>query len=77
MKIGVSLLNNWGIEDVHALVGLASRAEELVALCRWFIRIRWVAAGALFGVVAVTRWLVGIQLHLAQLFGHIDSVSGN
>ena len=29
MKIGVSLLNNWGIEDVHALVGLASRAEEL------------------------------------------------
>ena len=29
MRIGCSLLNNWGIEDVHALVGLASRAEEL------------------------------------------------
>lgn len=28
MKLGFSLLNNWGIEDVHALVGLASRAEE-------------------------------------------------
>jgi probable F420-dependent oxidoreductase len=29
MKIGFSLLNNWGIEDVQALVGLAERAEEL------------------------------------------------
>jgi probable F420-dependent oxidoreductase len=29
MRIGFSLLNNWGIEDVSALVGLASRAEEL------------------------------------------------
>src|SRR2546427_3880927 len=29
MRIGVSLLNNWGIEDAQALVGLASRAEEL------------------------------------------------
>jgi probable F420-dependent oxidoreductase len=29
MKIGFSLLNNWGIEDAQALVGLASRAEEL------------------------------------------------
>ena len=29
MKIGVSLLNNWGIADVHALVDLAGRAEEL------------------------------------------------
>lgn len=29
MRIGVSLLNNWGIEDVQALVGLARRAEEL------------------------------------------------
>lgn len=29
MRIGISLLNNWGIEDVQALVGLASRAEEL------------------------------------------------
>jgi probable F420-dependent oxidoreductase len=29
MKIGVSLLNNQGIADVHALVDLAVRAEEL------------------------------------------------
>src|SRR5213594_4028964 len=29
MKIGVSLLNNWGIADVQALVGLAERAEAL------------------------------------------------
>lgn len=29
MRIGVSLLNNQGIEDVHALVDLACRAEEL------------------------------------------------
>jgi probable F420-dependent oxidoreductase len=29
MKIGVSLLNNWGIDDVHALVELAVRAEQL------------------------------------------------
>jgi probable F420-dependent oxidoreductase len=29
MKLGFSLLNNWGIEDVHALVDLAVRAEEL------------------------------------------------
>ena len=29
MKIGISLLNNWGIEDPQALVDLASRADEL------------------------------------------------
>lgn len=29
MKIGFSLLNNWGIDDAEALVGLAVRAEEL------------------------------------------------
>jgi probable F420-dependent oxidoreductase len=29
MKIGFSLLNNWGIDDVHALVDLAARAEAL------------------------------------------------
>ena len=28
MRIGFSLLNNWGIEDAQALVGLARRAEE-------------------------------------------------
>src|SRR5262245_65046421 len=29
MRLGVSLLNNWGIADVQALVGLAERAEGL------------------------------------------------
>ena len=29
MRIGFSLLNNWGIEDASALVDLATRAEEL------------------------------------------------
>ena len=29
MKIGFSLLNNWGIDDAQALVDLACRAEEL------------------------------------------------
>jgi probable F420-dependent oxidoreductase len=29
VRVGFSLLNNWGIEDVQALVGLAVRAEEL------------------------------------------------
>jgi len=29
MKIGISLLNNWGFEDVQVLVGLAERAEAL------------------------------------------------
>src|SRR2546429_8190285 len=28
MKLGVSLLNNWGIDDAQALVDLAGRAEE-------------------------------------------------
>jgi hypothetical protein len=27
MQIGISLFNNWGIEDVQALVQLAVRAE--------------------------------------------------
>ena len=29
MRIGISLLNNWGFDDAHALVELASRADEL------------------------------------------------
>jgi hypothetical protein len=28
MQIGVSLCNNWGVEDVQSLVQLARRAEE-------------------------------------------------
>src|SRR4030095_16895931 len=29
MRIGFSLLNNWGVADVQALVDLGSRADEL------------------------------------------------
>jgi len=54
---------------VPSLEPFASRSEGLLALCRWFIRLRWLAVAALFAVVAGTRWLVGIQLPLAQLFG--------
>jgi probable F420-dependent oxidoreductase len=35
MHIGISLLNNWGIEDVQALVQLASQAEALGFASVW------------------------------------------
>ena len=35
MHIGISLLNNWGIEDVHAVVQLAIRAEALGFASVW------------------------------------------
>jgi probable F420-dependent oxidoreductase len=35
MQIGISLLNNWGIEDVHALVQLAARAEAFGFASVW------------------------------------------
>jgi alkanesulfonate monooxygenase SsuD/methylene tetrahydromethanopterin reductase-like flavin-dependent oxidoreductase (luciferase family) len=35
MQIGISLHNNWGIEDVQALVALASRAETLGFASVW------------------------------------------
>jgi probable F420-dependent oxidoreductase len=35
MQIGISLLNNWGIEDVQSLVQLASRAEALGFASVW------------------------------------------
>jgi probable F420-dependent oxidoreductase len=35
MHIGISLLNNWGIEDVRALVDLATRAEALGFASVW------------------------------------------
>ncbi|MBM4040337.1 MAG: HAMP domain-containing histidine kinase [Planctomycetes bacterium] len=54
---------------VPSIEPFASPVEGLLALCRWFIRLRWLAAAALFGIVAVTRWVVGIRLPLAQLFG--------
>lgn len=43
--------------------------EGLMVVCRWFIRMRWLAVVSLFVIVAVTRWGVGIQLHLRELFG--------
>jgi probable F420-dependent oxidoreductase len=35
MKLGFSLLNNWGIDDAQALVDLACRAEELSVDSVW------------------------------------------
>jgi probable F420-dependent oxidoreductase len=35
MQIGISLLNNWGIEDVQVLVQLATRAETLGFASVW------------------------------------------
>jgi probable F420-dependent oxidoreductase len=35
MQIGISLLNNWGIEDVQALVALAIRAEAFGFAAVW------------------------------------------
>jgi hypothetical protein len=41
MQIGISLQNNWGIEDVQALVQLATRAETLGQNCRHPGRAEW------------------------------------
>jgi len=54
---------------VPSIESFATPAEGLVALCRWFVRLRWVAVAALFAVVAVTRWVAGIGLPVPQLFG--------
>src|SRR5256886_14751418 len=35
MKIGFSLLNNWGVEDAQALVDIACRAEERGVASVW------------------------------------------
>src|SRR5918994_193536 len=35
MQIGFSLHNNWGVEDVQALIELASKAEELGFASVW------------------------------------------
>ncbi len=54
---------------VPALEHFASPAEGVMALCRWFVRMRWLAVVALFLVVSLTHWVVGIALPLPQLFG--------
>ncbi len=54
---------------VPALEHFASPAEGVMALCRWFVRLRWLAVAALFVIVSVTEWLVGIALPLPELFG--------
>ena len=54
---------------VPAMESFHDPAEGLVVLCRWFIQMRWLAVVALFAIVAVTRWVVGIRLPLGELFG--------
>ena len=54
---------------VPAMESFSGPAEGLVAVCRWFIRLRWLAVVALFAIVAVARWVVGIRLPLRELFG--------
>ncbi|NQT88815.1 HAMP domain-containing histidine kinase [bacterium] len=51
------------IESFHGPI------EALMALNRWFVRIRWAAVAALFIILAATRWLVGIGLPLDLLMG--------
>lgn len=45
----------------------ASPVEEMIALCRWFVRMRWVAIVFLLVTLAGTRWALGIPLALAPL----------
>ncbi|TFG88341.1 MAG: hypothetical protein E4H17_02505, partial [Gemmatimonadales bacterium] len=52
-----------------AIESFRGPVDALMALNRWFVRIRWAAVAALFVIVAVTRWLIGSQLPLDQLLG--------
>lgn len=54
---------------VPELESFASPVDGLMALCRWFIRLRWLAVAALVVIVSVTRWAIGIKLPLRELFG--------
>ena len=54
---------------VPAMEHFTGPAEGVMAVCRWFIRLRWLAVAMLFLIVGVTHWLVGIQLPLRELFG--------
>jgi signal transduction histidine kinase len=52
-----------------AIESFRGPVEALMALNRWFVRVRWAAVVALFVIVAGTRWVVGIQLPLGHLMG--------
>jgi hypothetical protein len=54
---------------IPAMESFTGPVGGLMALCRWFVRVRWLAVAALFVIVAVTRGLVGIRLPLEQLVG--------
>lgn len=51
------------MESYHGPVG------GLMALNRWFVRVRWLAVVAHFVILAATQWVVGIRLATDQLVG--------
>jgi len=55
--------------QVPTMESFTGPVEGVMAVCRWFIRMRWLAVAALFLIVSVTQWVVGIRLPLARLFG--------
>ncbi|NQT54462.1 HAMP domain-containing histidine kinase [bacterium] len=47
--------------------GVASSADETVALCRWFVRVRWLAGIFLFAVAGLARGALGIPFWEAPI----------
>ena len=55
--------------QVPTMERFSGPVEGVMAVCRWFIAMRWLAVVSLFAIVAVTRGIVGIHLPLTHLFG--------
>jgi signal transduction histidine kinase len=47
----------------------AGPVEGLMALNRWFVRMRWAAVAAHFAILGIVRWIVRIDLRLDLLAG--------
>ena len=62
---------HWLPERLHVPVmeSYTNPVGALVALCRWFVRVRWLAVVSLLVILVFTRWVLGINLLLTQLFG--------
>lgn len=52
-----------------AIEPFAGPVEGLIALNRWFVRMRWAAVVAHFALLAIVRWIVRIDLRLDLLAG--------